>query len=220
MTRRDHVQTEAAGMKRNWSWRWRRRTQDWLTKDLDGAQTLVQTGRWLAARSPRQEVGLPSALIELGIRLAEAGRHEEALDAVDEATQIGRRHAADEPSKVEPNLATGLFLQARWLAELHRFDEALAAVEESIVILSPTGALRVPAREFPSLPESHPDRDGQRNGGSGRHAGGHADPSRQVRELNNSSDTFLATRRNIRRPVSAVLRNRTGSATRATRSRL
>jgi len=121
-------------VKGKWWWRVRRTQQDRLAKDLDGAETLLRTSRWLAARSSRQQRSLVSALIGYAQRLADLGRHEEAVDALDEAISIGRRNVGDKPAEYETNLGMGLYLRAFFLVELQRLDEAITSISESSVI--------------------------------------------------------------------------------------
>src|SRR6266536_2903504 len=78
------------GMGRGWLWR--RRRQDWLTRDLDNAEFTLRLTRWLAARWSRHDFDVGSVLLDYTRRLTEAGRHSDALAALDEAITIGKRH--------------------------------------------------------------------------------------------------------------------------------
>ena len=67
-------------------------------------------------------------------RLADLGRREEALAAIEEAVTIRRDLAAARPDAFLPDLATSLNNQSSCLADLGRREEALAAIEEAITI--------------------------------------------------------------------------------------
>ena len=69
--------------------------------------------------------------VSLSIRLADLGRREEALAAVEEAVTIRRQLAQDRPDAFLPDLAGTLNNQSVCLADLGRREEALAAVEEA-----------------------------------------------------------------------------------------
>ncbi|MGB3439001.1 MAG: tetratricopeptide repeat protein [Actinophytocola sp.] len=125
--------------------RWRRKRQDWLTRDLDNAEFTLRLTRWLAARWSRHEFDVGSVLLDYARRLTEAGRREEALSALDESIAIGNRHIQDKPLRYAPNMAAALLTRAHLLAELDRIDEALSSV---------TGAVDI----FRTLTPTDPDR--------------------------------------------------------------
>ena len=68
----------------------------------------------------------------LGIRLSELGRRDEALAPTEEAVDVCRRLAAANPAAYLPDLATSLNNLGIRLAELGRRDEALAPTEEAV----------------------------------------------------------------------------------------
>ncbi|MFL6124865.1 tetratricopeptide repeat protein [Actinophytocola sp.] len=115
-------------------WRWRRRRQDWLTRDLDNAEFMLRVSRWLASRWSRHDFDVGSILLDYTRRLSEAGRHDEALSALDEAIAIGRRHVHAKPLRYAPNLAAALLMKAHLLAELKHLDEAVSSAEGAIDI--------------------------------------------------------------------------------------
>ncbi|MFC7897528.1 tetratricopeptide repeat protein, partial [Streptomyces sp. NPDC057381] len=61
-------------------------------------------------------------------------RHDEALTTTEEAVEIRRRLAQDNPAAYEPNLATSLSNLGNRLAEAGRHDEALTTTEEAVEI--------------------------------------------------------------------------------------
>ena len=73
-------------------------------------------------------------LNNLGKRLNDLGRREEALDTTTEAVGIYRRLAAARPDAFEPNLAASLSNLGSWLSALGRREEALAATTEAVGI--------------------------------------------------------------------------------------
>jgi tetratricopeptide (TPR) repeat protein len=70
-------------------------------------------------------------LNNLGIRLSEVGRHEEALAAVEEASGLDRELAGRNPEAFRPNLASSLNNLGNRLSAVGRREQALAAVEEA-----------------------------------------------------------------------------------------
>jgi tetratricopeptide (TPR) repeat protein len=87
---------------------------------------------------------LATALLNLGIRLSELGRPEDALAAAQEATDIYRRLAAARPDAFLPDLALSLNNLGARLSELGRREEALTAAQEATVTLAPF-FLKLPA---------------------------------------------------------------------------
>ena len=75
-----------------------------------------------------------SSLDNLGYRLSELGRREEALVAVQEAADIYRRLAAERPGTFLLGLATSLSNLGVRMSELDRREEALAATLEAVEI--------------------------------------------------------------------------------------
>jgi tetratricopeptide (TPR) repeat protein len=119
-------------MGRGRGWFRRRRRQDWLTRDLDNAEFMLRLTRWLAARWSRHDFDVGSILLDYTRRLTEAGRHQDALAALDEAITIGRKHVHRKPLRYAPNLAAALLMKAHLLAELDRIEEALSTAESAV----------------------------------------------------------------------------------------
>lgn len=134
--------------------RWRRRRQDWLTRDLDSAELTLRLTRWLAARWSRHEFDVGTVLLDYSRRLTEAGRLTEAVAALDEAVEIGSRHVGDRPLRYAPNMAAALLARAHLLAALKRGEEALSSVEGAVDIfrtLAPTDPERFEPVLFAAL---------------------------------------------------------------------
>ena len=74
---------------------------------------------------------LAGSLNDLSLRLADLGRREEALTAIQEAVTIRRELAAGRPDAFRPALATSLTNLSVLLAGLGRREEALAAIQEA-----------------------------------------------------------------------------------------
>ena len=74
------------------------------------------------------------SLNNLSVRLADLGRREEALAAIQEAVTIRRELAAARPDAFRPDLATSLNNLSVRLADLGRREEALAAIQEAVTI--------------------------------------------------------------------------------------
>lgn len=115
-------------------WRWRRRRQDWLTRDLDNAEFMLRLTRWLASRWSRHDFDVGSILLDYTRRLTEAGRRDDALAALDEAIAIGRRHVHAKPLRYAPNLAAALLMKAHLLAELGHIEQALSSADGAVDI--------------------------------------------------------------------------------------
>jgi tetratricopeptide (TPR) repeat protein len=78
----------------------------------------------------------------LGIRLRDLGRREEALKATQEAVEIWRRFAQQHPDAVRPVLATSLNGLGTMLRDLGRREEALKAIQEAVEIYRQLAQLR------------------------------------------------------------------------------
>ena len=87
--------------------------------------------------------GLAMSLNNLSNRLADLGRREDALAAIEEATGIYRELAWADPDEFRRRLATSLTNLSNRLAGLGRNEDALAAIEEA------TGIYRELARARP-----------------------------------------------------------------------
>jgi tetratricopeptide (TPR) repeat protein len=77
---------------------------------------------------------LARSLNNLGNRLGELGRREEALAAARDATDVCRRLAAERPDAFSPFLAGSLDNLGNRLSELGRREEALAATHAAVDI--------------------------------------------------------------------------------------
>ncbi|MDQ1394271.1 MAG: hypothetical protein QOF30_3248, partial [Acidimicrobiaceae bacterium] len=84
-----------------------------------------------AANAAAHEPALASSLNNLSVRLAEVGRREEGLAAIEEAVAVYRRLAAANAAAHEPALATSLNNLSVRLAEAGRREEGLAARSEA-----------------------------------------------------------------------------------------
>jgi tetratricopeptide (TPR) repeat protein len=114
--------------------RWRRRRQDWLTRDIDNAEFTLRLMRWFAGRWSRYDFDVGSVLLDYARRLTEEGRREDALTALNESIEIGNRHIQDKPLRYAPNMAAALLTKAHLLADLNRVDEALSSVTGAVDI--------------------------------------------------------------------------------------
>jgi hypothetical protein len=88
---------------------------------------------------------LARALNNLSIRLSHAGRHPEALEAIEEAVEASRPLAKSDPTTYAPNLAMALNNLSNRLSHADRHPEALEAIEEAV------GAYRPLARANPAV---------------------------------------------------------------------
>ena len=100
------------------------------------------------ARAERARV-----LSNLGVRLGELGRREDALAAADEAVRIYRQLAALRPDAFLPDLAASLNNLGNMLSDLGRREDALAATDEAVRIYRQLAALR-PDAFLPDLARS------------------------------------------------------------------
>ncbi|MHC4168468.1 MAG: tetratricopeptide repeat protein, partial [Planctomycetota bacterium] len=73
----------------------------------------------------------------LGNRLSELGRREDALTAAQEAVEIRRRLAKDRPDAFAANLATSLGALGTCLHGAARLKEAVEAFREGVEVLKP-----------------------------------------------------------------------------------
>ena len=92
------------------------------------------TAQLAAARPDAFLPDLATSLNNQSTRLADLGRREEALAAIEEAVTIYRELAEARPDAFLPDLATSLNNQSDCLADLGRREEALAAIEEAVTI--------------------------------------------------------------------------------------
>ena len=91
---------------------------------------------WLGEKEQTEENLIKQArlLNNLGTRLSELGRREDALKAAQEAVDIYRRLAKDRPDAFLPYLAGSLNNLGIMLSELGRREEALKAEQEAVEI--------------------------------------------------------------------------------------
>ncbi|MFJ3861934.1 tetratricopeptide repeat protein, partial [Streptomyces sp. NPDC090085] len=114
---------------------------------------LTQANRQLVDHDPAYEPELAASLSNLGTRLSEAGRRAEALDAEQQAVQIQRRLAAENPAAYEPDLATALSNLGTRLSEAGYRAEALGAEQQAVEIRRKLAAEN-PAAYEPNLASS------------------------------------------------------------------
>ena len=95
-----------------------------------------------AARPDAFRPDLASSLNNLSNRLADLGRQEDALAAIQEAAGIRRELAAARPDAFRPALAQSLNNLAVRLADLGRPEDALAAIQEAVTIFRELAARR------------------------------------------------------------------------------
>ncbi|MGH8895498.1 MAG: trypsin-like peptidase domain-containing protein [Egibacteraceae bacterium] len=88
---------------------------------------------WLlqAARAAGEPAETARLLNNLSNRLADLGRHEQALDAIQEAAALHRTLAETRPDAFTPDLARSLNNLSGRLADLGRHEQALAARQEA-----------------------------------------------------------------------------------------
>jgi hypothetical protein len=96
-------------------------------------QQLVDRARELADNNPAAYLSdLAGSLNNLSNRLAEAGRREEGLAAIEEAVEIYRRLVQANPAAYLPYLAGSLNNLSNRLGGAGRREEGLAAIEEAV----------------------------------------------------------------------------------------
>jgi hypothetical protein len=94
---------------------------------------LVETRRSLTEVDPKAHgPDLAMALNSLSIRLANAGRRDEALEVIEESVDAYRLLAEASPEVYAPDLALALNNLSNRLAESGRRDEGLKAIEDSV----------------------------------------------------------------------------------------
>ena len=108
-------------------------------RDRGGRRHLPGAGR---ARPDAFRPDLALSLNNLSVRLADLGRREDALAAIEEAVAICRELAAARPDAFRPDLASSLSNLSIRLADLGRREEALAAIEEAVAIRRELAAAR------------------------------------------------------------------------------
>ena len=111
------------------------------------SQQVTQYRADMADGEPDAASRLAGSLNNLSVRLADLGRREDALAAIEEAAGIYRELAAARPDAFRPDLAMSLNNLSVRLADLGRREEALAAIEEAAEHLP--GAGRGPPGRVP-----------------------------------------------------------------------
>jgi len=105
-----------------------------LTQSIaDRLRMVVIDGEAAEAADPL----LGASLSNLGVRLGDLGRREEALAASQEAVDIRRRLAQSRPDAFLPGLATSISVMSDVLAALGRDGEAAKASTHALEILAP-----------------------------------------------------------------------------------
>jgi tetratricopeptide (TPR) repeat protein len=120
---------------------------------LAATLTSQQVSAYRAAAGDRQPVTrneLARGLNDLSLRLADLGRREDALAAIDEAVEVYRELAAARPAAFRPDLASALNNLSLRLADLGRREDALAAIGEAVEAYRELAAAR-PAAFRPDL---------------------------------------------------------------------
>jgi tetratricopeptide (TPR) repeat protein len=100
---------------------------------VDRLRSVVTSGEAAEAAYP----SLSTSLANLGVRLGDLGRREEALAASQEAVDIYRRLAQTRPDAFLPDLATSISVMSDILAALDRYGEAAQAATQALEILAP-----------------------------------------------------------------------------------
>ena len=100
-----------------------------LTATLTSQQVIHE--RASLDEGPDASNRLAGSLNNLSLRLADLGRREDALAAIEEATGLRRELAAARPDAFTPDLAGSLNNLSNRLADLGRREDALAAIEEA-----------------------------------------------------------------------------------------
>jgi tetratricopeptide (TPR) repeat protein len=104
-----------------------------LAATLTGQQ-VTQDRADVLGGAPDAASRLAASLNKLSLRLADLGRREDALAAIQEAAGTYRELAAARPDAFRPDLAMSLNNLAVQLGELGRPEEALAAIQEAVTI--------------------------------------------------------------------------------------
>jgi hypothetical protein len=95
------------------------------------SQQVTQYRAGMASGEPDAANELARSLNNLSVRLADLGRREDALAAIQEAAGIRRELATARPDAFRPDLATSLNNLSNRLADLGRREDALAAIQEA-----------------------------------------------------------------------------------------
>ncbi len=95
------------------------------------APLAVTIGNTLVTHGQGDKAAKAALLNNLSVDLSLAGRHKEALEKAQEAANIYRQLAEDNPQAFMPNLAMSLNNLATFLSELGRREEALEKAQEA-----------------------------------------------------------------------------------------
>ncbi len=106
------------------------------------SQQVTQYRGDILVGEPNAASRLAGSLNNLSLRLADLGRREEALAAIQESITINRELAAAHPDEFHPDLAVSLNTLSLRLADLGRQEEALAAIQEAVTICLELAAAR------------------------------------------------------------------------------
>jgi tetratricopeptide (TPR) repeat protein len=112
------------------------RVEGQLSGGLPRTRAAVAEARVKIARADGETADLAWALNNLGNRLGELGRDQEALAAAEEALGLLRELAQDNPGS-QPGLAGALMNLGGRLGELGRHQDALAPAEEAVGLWRP-----------------------------------------------------------------------------------
>ena len=106
------------------------------------SQQVTQYRADILVGEPNSASRLAGSLNTLSLRLADLGRREEALAAIQESADIYRELAAARPDEFHPDLAVSLNTLSLRLADLGRREEALGAIQEAVTICLELAAAR------------------------------------------------------------------------------
>ena len=106
------------------------------------SQQVAQHRASVTEQEPNAASRLAGSLNNLSVRLADLGRREDALAAIEEAVTIRRELAAARPDAFGPHLADSLNNLSNRLGGLGRPEDALAAVEEAAGLYRELAAVR------------------------------------------------------------------------------
>ncbi|MFG3701386.1 tetratricopeptide repeat protein [Micromonospora sp. NPDC047620] len=99
------------------------------------SQRLTDEHRRLTAHDPDTFLpDLATALNNLSVRLADVGRYEDGLAAIEEAVEVYRELAQARPDTFLPDLAMSMNNLSLRLRDLSRYEEGLAAIDGSVKV--------------------------------------------------------------------------------------
>ncbi|WP_346619585.1 tetratricopeptide repeat protein [Blastococcus montanus] len=106
------------------------------------AQAVAHHRQLVATNPDAHTPDLAGALNNLSNRLADLGRREDALAAIDEAVTLRRALAAARPDAFTPDLAMALNNLSLRLGDLGRHEDALTAIDEAVTLRRALAAAR------------------------------------------------------------------------------